>query len=234
MILKRGPMPDEGAELLEELMRFRPDGVTPNAWAVRAGVSRTIWSDLKRHGNPSRRTLSKLLDAAGSSLAEFEALRIGRPTEAARLEGQVAEAGRRWGDAPLALLPVVSTKAAGYWGDPDCGIEMMAVNPGEVVDRLPRPPSLAADGNAYVVTITGASMWPRFRLGRRVAVSPASPVGVGDDVLVLLLGSRSAVVAELTRRTAEQLNVRQFHPAIEYEVPLGKVRAVHKVIGELI
>ena len=39
------------------------------------GVSRTVWADLKRHGNPSRRTMEKLLQAAGSSLAEFEALR---------------------------------------------------------------------------------------------------------------------------------------------------------------
>ena len=69
-------MAGDGAQLFEDLMRFLPDGMTANAWAVKAGVSRTIWADLRRHGNPSRRTLEKLLSAAGSSLAEFEALRV--------------------------------------------------------------------------------------------------------------------------------------------------------------
>ena len=51
-----------------------PEGLSPNAWAVKAGVSRTVWADMRRHGNPSRRTLELLLAAADSSLAEFEAL----------------------------------------------------------------------------------------------------------------------------------------------------------------
>ena len=62
----------EEPPLYRDLMRLRPEDLTPNAWAVKAGVSRTVWSDMRRHGNPSRRTLEKLLAAAGSSLAEFE------------------------------------------------------------------------------------------------------------------------------------------------------------------
>ena len=72
-------MPGNGTRLFEELMRFRPDGMTANSWVVKAGVSRNFWNDLKRHGNPSRRTLEKLLAAADSSLAEFEALRSNHP-----------------------------------------------------------------------------------------------------------------------------------------------------------
>ena len=71
-------MAEAGAQLIEELMRFKPDGLTANGWAVKAGVSRTIWADLRRHGNPSRRILEKLLGAAEASLAEFEALRVGQ------------------------------------------------------------------------------------------------------------------------------------------------------------
>ena len=70
---------DRDPALLIDLMRFKPDMMSANAWAVSAGVSRTVWTDIRRHANPSRRTLEKLLAAAGSSLAEFEALRIGVP-----------------------------------------------------------------------------------------------------------------------------------------------------------
>ena len=71
---------DSDPGVYRDLMRLKPEGLSPNAWAVKAGVSRTVWSDMRRHGNPSRRTLEKLLAAAGSSLAEFEALRIGDHT----------------------------------------------------------------------------------------------------------------------------------------------------------
>ena len=57
-------MPNNGTRLFEELMRFKPAGLTANGWAVKAGISRAFWNDLKRHGNPSRRTLEKLLSAA--------------------------------------------------------------------------------------------------------------------------------------------------------------------------
>ena len=76
-------MLDEESQIYRELMRFKPEGWSANAWAVTAGVSRTVWSDMRRHGNPSRRTLEKLLKAAGSSLAEFEALRVGDAPRAA-------------------------------------------------------------------------------------------------------------------------------------------------------
>ncbi|MFL6723157.1 MAG: hypothetical protein ACJ8E7_03340, partial [Sphingomicrobium sp.] len=100
-------MADEGSRLVEELMRFKPDRLTANAWAVQAGVSRTIWADLRRHGNPSRKTLEKLLSAAGSSLAEFEALRIGQAaTKAVLKEAGLAENGPRWRPAPLKPIPL--------------------------------------------------------------------------------------------------------------------------------
>jgi hypothetical protein len=76
-------MADDGAELFEELMRFKPDGLTPNAWAVQAGVGRTIWADLRRHGNPSRRTLSKLLEAAvGGVRRQLPSFRYSRRVQA--------------------------------------------------------------------------------------------------------------------------------------------------------
>ena len=65
--------PSQESDIYRQLMRFKPEDLSANAWAVRAGVSRTVWADMRRHGNPSRRTLEKLLGAVGSSLAEFEA-----------------------------------------------------------------------------------------------------------------------------------------------------------------
>lgn len=223
-------MAEDGAELFEELMRFKPEGLTPNAWAVQAGVGRTIWADLRRHGNPSRRTLSRLLEAAGSSLAEFEALRAGRSAEPAASTGALAEPGRGWGQAPVAPLPLYSTRPGGVRRGE--GTELMLVDRGKVAERLPRPPSLAGDQDAYAVTVTGRSMWPRFREGRRVAVSPAAPIRPGDDVLLIL--AEGALIGELVSQSRDEIALRRFNPPKEFQVPAAEVQAVHKILGELI
>jgi hypothetical protein len=227
--------------IYRDLMRFKPDGVSANAWAVKAGVSRTVWADMRRHGNPSRRTLEKLLAAAGSSLAEFEALRIGSAASGrpAVQSARVGE-GQRWGWTPPSLppLPLFASTLAGEWGGDPAGIEMMEIRPGEEIDRLPRPLSLAEDKEAYAVTVVGDAMWPRFRPGRRVAVSPRSPVAIGDDVLVTLRSSggsgRLVLLKELVKRTADGLQLRQFNPQLTFGVAAADVEAIYRVSGELI
>jgi peptidase S24-like protein len=240
-------MADPGnSAIYDDLMRFKPPGTTPNGWAVMAGVSRTVWADMRRHGNPSRRTLEKLLTAAGSSLAEFEALRIG--------SGPSADSGpatsladRRassWGPAQLPPLPLVATTMAGEWGDPAARIELTQLRSGELVDRVPRPLGLANDQSAYAVTIVGDSMWPRFRPGRRLAVSPKAPVALGDDVLVKLNSADGqgrgmgpgvpVLIKEIVRRSGGGIELRQFNPDVTFPVPAADIASIEKVMGELL
>ena len=227
----------EDAQIYRDLMRFRPDGMSPNAWAVKAGVSRTVWSDMRRHGNPSRRTLEKLLNVAGSSLAEFEALRIDGHTGGYALGSadSVGEQRRRdWPGAPLPPLQLLSSTIGGDWGPQS--IEMMEVRFDEPIGSLPRPASLAVDLQAFAITVAGDSMWPRFRPGRNVAVSPRSPVSIGDDVLVRLKdGPRGSVLLkELVRRTSDRVELRQFNPDTVFSVEAVQIEAIYKVAGEII
>jgi hypothetical protein len=236
--------PADHIPIYDDLMRFKPEGVTPNGWAVMAGVSRTVWADMRRHGNPSRRTLEKLLTAAGSSLAEFEALRIGSAPAGDSDHGS-GLADRRaspWTASQLPPLPLIATAMACAWGDPAAAIELTELLSDEVVGRVLRPASLANDHGAYAVTIVGDSMWPRFRPGRRVAVSPKAPIAIGDDVLVKLKssggGERGAsvtvLVKELVRRSSAGVELRQFNPDVTFHVPAGEIAAVEKVVGELL
>lgn len=226
--------------LYRDLMRLKPEEMTPNAWAVKAGVSRTVWTDMRRHGNPSRRTLEKLLAAAGSSLAEFEALRIGEARQlahsAAGSVGDFRPGG--WRAAPLPPVPLLATALAGEWPGEVGSIEMTEVDFGEARGQVERPASLAADRDAYAVTIIGDSMWPRFRSGRRLLVSPAAPIAVGDDVLVRLAGEdgtrAKVLVKELVRRTAGFAELRQFNPDVTFKVEAAAIASVHKVMGEAI
>ena len=227
-------MRGDGQQLFEELMSFRPDGLSPNAWAVKAGVSRTVWQDLKRHGNPSRRTLEKLLSAAGSSLAEFEALRVGKASPSPIGDGKwVAESSRGWHGASDAPVPLIATRLAGEWRESGSGIDLHSIGAHRVIGLLDRPAALAADRAAYALTVHGESMWPRFRPGRRLLVSPAAPAEIGDDVLVQLICGE-ALIKELVGRSASLVELRQFNPNRTFSVEAAEIAAVHKVLGEAI
>ena len=222
-------------------MRFRPGGMTPNAWANKAGVSRTVWADMRRHGNPSRRTLDKLLSAAGSSLAEFEALRVsGMPRGEHTPGSALGDLRSGWGAASLPPLPLLATAMAGDWGDPVRRIELTELRGAELIDRVPRPASLATDPDAYAITVVGDSMWPRYRPGRRIAVSPKAPVAVGDDVLVKLNssgktpGSSAALIKELVRSSNSGIELRQFNPDATFQVSADEIVAIQKIAGEII
>jgi hypothetical protein len=227
-------MADE-AQIYRELMRFKPDGLTPNGWAIRAGVSRTVWADMRRHGNPSRRTLEKLLTAAGSSLAEFEALRLegDQPASRSPVKGVKDTRASAWASVQLPSLPLVGAHLAGEWQRPGSGIALVDVRPGEIIERLPRPVSLGGDPQAYSITIVAKSMWPRFRPGRRVAVSPRASVAIGDDVL-LSLESGFAVIGELVERANHSAELRQFNPDRTFSIDGAHIRSIHKIVGDLI
>jgi SOS-response transcriptional repressor LexA len=228
------------SQIYRDLMRFRPEGLSPNAWAVKAGVSRTVWTDMRRHGNPSRRTLEKLLTVAGSSLAEFEALRLGpepRPRSTAFAAGQLGDVRPGWTPAPLPPLPLISCTLAGEWHERGSQVELFEIRPREHLDRLPRPVSLGGDPDAFALTIVGDSMWPRFRKGSTIAVSPRAAVAIGDDVLVRLRVSDKAwrgLIMQLVKRTNIRLELRQFNPDLTIHLEQVDVEAIHKIAGELI
>jgi hypothetical protein len=231
----------DSSAIYDDLMRFKPDELTPNAWAMKAGVNRTVWADMRRHGNPSRRTLEKLLKAADSSLAEFEALRItaSESPDAVSRPGLADHRRAAWGGAPLVPLSVFATAMAGEWGNAGDRIELTELRTGELIDRVARPASLADDGSAYAITMAGESMFPRFRSGRRLAVSAKAPIAAGDDVMVKLNTEAGAatvhvLIKDLVRRSSTCVQLRQFNPDLTFQVPTAEIASIERVLGELI
>jgi phage repressor protein C with HTH and peptisase S24 domain len=137
-------------------------------------------------------------------------------------------------------LPLVRSSLAGQWGEQGSEVEVTEVCPGERIENLPRPLAIANDPNAYAFTIVGTAMWPRFRTGSRVAVSPRSPVVIGDDVIVRLRredqneGVDRVLVAQLVKRTATGFELRQFNPDRIIQIDAGDSETILKIVGELI
>jgi len=230
---------DRDPALLIDLMRFKPDTMSANAWAVSAGVSRTVWTDIRRHANPSRRTLEKLLAVVGSSLAEFEALRIGVPpplppdNPALALGDARAQPWRGAPLAPLAPIPLLAVRAAGRWSG-DEAVTCIALDAAHPAGSVDRPASLARDPAAYAVAVVDDAMAPRFRRDARVIVAPGREVTAGDDVLVRLRASPNALLKQLIALGGAAITLRQHHPERQFDLSLAEIAEIQLVIGEAI
>jgi SOS-response transcriptional repressor LexA len=166
------------------------------------------------------------------------------------IRSEVAQYGDRpfeekYGSSELPAIPVLGSAMGAASFDPERDIETTELHLSEVLEHIRRPASLAGDAGAYAVTVVGDSMWPRFRPGRRVIVSPRAPVSIGDDVIVQLRGDTVemsqadkdpvtlVLIKELVRRTASHIELRQFNPDQTFRVERDRVVAMHKVIGEV-
>jgi hypothetical protein len=165
------------------------------------------------------------------------------------VRAEVASFGDRpfdelYGSGQLPAIPLLGSAIAMQSFDPERHIELTELDASDVLDSVARPASLARDGEAYALTILGDSMWPRFRPGRRVIVSPKAAVSIGDDVVVQLRGTEGdeehrervalVLIKELVRRTATYIELRQFNPDVTFRVEAERVAKIHKVIGEVI
>ena len=121
-------------------------------------------------------------------------------------------------------------------GDP-VAIEQVEVNMAEPSDQMARPTALAGNKGYYVVTVWGHSMEPRHDSGRRALVYSSREARIGEDVVVQLrspIDDGEAVTAvlikQLVRHKPGSVVLRQFNPAIEFEVPMERVKHIHPFI----
>lgn len=228
----------EPSERYRLLLSLKPERLSEAEWARKAKVSSSWFQDVKKGAIPRVDTLERVLDVIQVSHAQFEAL--GAPV-ASEVRGAgtfgASDVSRRFfGEDPLPRLPLLGTAIGGEYGEAEENIELTELHLGEVLDYLARPVSLANDQDAYALTIVGDSMAPRFKPGEIVSVSPKSPVGIGDDVIVQLRGGEGdderitmVLIKELVRRTADHVELRQHNPAVTFRIEARRVAAMHKV-----
>lgn len=229
--------------LYRSLWRVKPEGMSLNAWAVKSGVNRNAFRDIRSSGRARTDTLEKLLGVARVSWAEFDAALAPVRTEvaAAGLVGTHDVHRAYHGEEPNRALPLVGSAI----GDRECAsveehVELTELHLGEVLEYLPRPASLNADQQAYALTIVGDSMAPKYEPGDRVAVSPRTPVVIGDYVIAQLRGEaedddriRLVLIKRLVRRSHATIEFAQFQPEMTFAVDARRVVAMHKVVGTL-
>lgn len=105
---------------------------------------------------------------------------------------------------------------------------------GNILDRIPGPPSLFGIRNAYAVRVVGESMDPRYQDGETVFVNPDRRP-VRDDYVVAQirveeLGAPLAYIKRLVRWNSEKLVLTQHNPVKELVFDGKSVVSVHYIL----
>lgn len=229
----------ETTPIIDRLMAIKPEGLTANAWAVRAGVNRSVFSDARKRNNLTMETLERLLDAVGVSLAQFQAGQQAEPPEPTIESALSSPASPFAGQSRLDKIPVLGSVLGHDHKIDNEGamiyVEMIEIDLGETVNFLPRPATLGMKQDVYALYVAGHSMEPRYDAGDPIFIDPHQPPAIGDDVVVQLRDGQSgrvtcALIKRLIRRSASYIELAQFNPEKTFRLPMANVAKIHRVL----
>ncbi|MCC3245514.1 helix-turn-helix transcriptional regulator [Methylocystis sp. WRRC1] len=188
-------------------------GLTPSGLARKAGLDPTTFNRSKRETAsgrqrwPSTESIAKVLQATGASLDEFMAL-VSANSSACRKHTRP-------------LIGLAQAGAGGFFDDAG-----FAIGAGwDEIDVL-----ADADEHSYALEISGDSMFPLYRDGDVVIVSPAAPVRRGDRVVVKTTDGE-IMAKELKRQTARTVELRSINPAYpDRVIPREEVSWIARIL----
>ena len=126
-------------------------------------------------------------------------------------------------------IPILGVSVGGNDGD-------FHLNFGsEPADYAKRPPALQRAGKVFALYVQGTSMSRWREPGQLVYLDPVRPARPGDRVVVELFPDRDgeghpAYLKELVSRTTSKLRLKQYNPETVIEIPLSKVKHIHRVM----
>ncbi len=189
-------------------------GLSPSGLAKIAGLDPTTFNRSKRETAdrrlrwPSTESISKVLQATGSTLEQFVAV-------------VAKENGSR---VPPRLIPLIGFAQAGSQGYfDDAGFPA-----GAGWEEIAFPE--LADPHAYALEISGESMLPVYRDGDRIIASPSASTRRGDRVVAKTTAGE-VMAKQLGRRTMRRIEFNSFNPDFEDRVfDLADIAFMHRII----
>ena len=182
--------------------------LSPSGLARRAGLDPTAFNKSKRHAAdgrarwPSTESLSKVIEATGSSFEEFSRLMSGKD---ALHPSDYLEQPRS-----IPLLGMAEAGAGGFFDDAG-----FPAGHGWDVVEFPAAP----EETVYALEVSGDSMLPLYRDGDTLIVSPNASVRRGDRVVVKTKEGEvmAKILQRQTPRNIELLSVNPEHPNRTFE-----------------
>lgn len=192
--------------------------LSPSGLARKAGLDSTAFNKSKRCSAdgrprwPSTESLSKIMEATGSSFEEFVAL-------------VKAQAGSALPDrASTPTVPLIGFAQAGAGGFfDDAGFPV-----GEGWEHIELPGGMRE--GSYALQVQGESMLPLYRDGDILIVEPGAPVRRGDRVVVKTTAGEvmAKVLLRQTAKAIELMSINTEHPNRLFEQ--GEVEWMARIV----
>lgn len=192
--------------------------LSPSGLARKAGLDSTAFNKSKRCSAdgrprwPSTESLSKIMEATGSSFEEFVAL-------------VKAQAGSTLPDrASTPTVPLIGFAQAGAGGFfDDAGFPV-----GEGWEHIELPGGMRE--GSYALQVQGESMLPLYRDGDILIVEPGAPVRRGDRVVVKTTAGEvmAKVLLRQTAKAIELMSINTEHPNRLFEQ--GEVEWIARIV----
>lgn len=234
-------MTDDAPTLYNLLMSIKPDGLSENAWASRAQVSRNFFQAVKKGARPRVDNLEKVIVAIGLTPAQFYNLEGARDVAPADASAPKAGLPFQRRDEPNDVPLVGTAQGSDFEVDEEGKItfvERMDLDLENVVDHVVRPASLAGRLEIYAITVIGDSMKDRYEDGDPAYVDPRRQPRPGDYVIVQLIKRdgdgegrvATALLKQLVKKTSQYVELEQKNPPVTFTIPMRDVAHIHRVI----
>lgn len=182
--------------------------LSPSGLARRAGLDPTSFNKSKRHSSdgrerwPSTESISKVLDATGSTITQFMEFLRPEPVNGGLPDGAFPPQ-----HSTIPLLGFAQAGAGGFFDDGG-----FPAGQGWDVVEFPSAPN--AKAGVYALEIQGDSMLPLYRDGDVLIVEPGAQIRRGDRVVVKTTEGEvmAKVLARQTARSIELFSVNPDHP----------------------
>lgn len=195
------------------------------------------WRDVERAletlGRGARNRLAKHLQMdpsyllrklrAGDDLTTTQARAVKTFFDTA--SGKTSQPGEMEPDAPRRRVPVYGYAAAG-------GGDLIAMNPGEIIEWIELPAGLDPKGDIFVVRTVGSSMEPRIFPGETLVIQRRLPPARGKDAIIEFHDG-SGVVKTFQGQRDGFVFAWQYNPGEERRYDASKVKAIHSVYCRL-
>ena len=182
-------------------------GLTASGLARRAGLDPTSFNKSKRQGAdgrdrwPSTESLSKVLQATGSSVEDFLSL-VGGKAPGGR--GDLPDGAFPPQQGSIPLLGFAQAGAGGFFDDG-------GFPAGQGWDLVEFPATPGRNNGVYALEVQGESMKPLYRDGDILIVEPGAQVRRGDRVVVKT--REGEVMAKiLARQSAKSIELQSLNP----------------------
>lgn len=241
------------SDLERRLMMLRPEGWTNADWARAADVSRQAFTDLRKRGSLSHKTIGALLMAAGRSWAEFDATQGGSQTApVSRADSPPAFANKPAdllggiavnNDLPRDIPVFGTAEGASTPVDGDGNtvlIDAMTMDQDEVVEYRLRPSSLIGKRNIYALYVIGDSMAPWKEAGELIYIDGNRAPAINDYVVVQCRNDFvehadehrivRTMVKRLVRRSSQWVELQQYNPAQTFRIPTSSIAKIQRVM----